>query len=137
MVVVERTGAIPIEPFRPLTRAEPVSRGGTEDSRRSDAGREEVRVDAFRAGPGAVPFADYLHALNLEASIRGRVPREPVRPPSAMPPPEASPTGRRDESLPRLGDVSPVRPEPPAPAPRPIDVYRRPLGSGRLIDVVV
>lgn len=118
-------------PYRPFSPVCPTDRGGTEDSRRCDAARCETRIDAFRAGPGAVPFADYLRARNLLAGL-SRPGVEPVEMGRARPVPV-----RRDETLPRLGDVTPVERSAEAPGPIERDVIQRPLGTGRLIDVVV
>jgi len=146
---VDPTPALIYHPApRPAPRIDAAWRAGTEDSRRGDAGRAEPRVDAFRAGPGAVPFPAYLRALNAVdriGSADGHDGDHGARP-SAEPVIDAA-SGRaagaieppRDPDLPRLGDISPVAPE-PEPDPKTAmvrEVYLRPATTGRLIDVVI
>lgn len=123
-------------PYRPFSPVTPTDRGGTEDTRQCDAARCETRVDAFRAGPGAVPFADYLRALNIMA----RLERPPIGSPRDVGPERGGSMPipvRRDDTLARLGEVLPVERTPAAPGAVERDVVLRPVGSGRLIDVVV
>jgi len=143
---VDPTPALIYHPApRPAPRIDPAWRAGTEDSRRGDAGRAEPCVDAFRAGPGAVPFPAYLRALNAVDRIGSADGHHGARP-SAEPVIDAA-SGRaagaieppRDPDLPRLGDISPVAPE-PEPDPKTAmvrEVYLRPATTGRLIDVVI
>lgn len=122
-------------------------RGGTDDSRRHDAGRDEVCVSAFGAGPGSIPFADYLKASNLRDRAGGH-PAPGARPTDEAEwgsPRETDRSARADTGLPRLGDVSPVEPEPAADTQsaetgkgrEAREVYLRPASTGRMIDVVI
>jgi hypothetical protein len=138
--VVERIGAIFQPPF-PTPRVEPAGHTSVDDTRKMECGREEPCVDPFGAGPGTIPFADYLQALNLRARLEDPGLAGQAAPPGPQVqdrhPPETPEKPPRETSWPRIGDVPPVKP-PPQPQPPIIrDVIRRPLGTGQMIDVVV
>lgn len=136
----------PPEPARVVAAS---SRAGTDDSRRCDAGRDEVSVSAFGAGPGAIPFADYLKASNLRSLAVG-YPASGPRPSETDCGPSrghagcAQGSGDRADGLPRLGDVSPIDEESEADVGpvesrqgrAAVEVYLRPAATGRMIDVV-
>jgi hypothetical protein len=135
--VVERVPHISSPAFYAVAAPPPAGRAGTHDTRAADVARPcpgpPPTVDAFRAGPGAVPFADYLRALAMRARVAAG---DPVVSPSSPTPPHQLPP-RRDDTLARLGDLPP--PAPP-PAPRAVafeETIRRTLGSGRMIDLVI
>lgn len=131
--MVERAGAISFVPYRPCGPVVRAHRGGTDDSRRCDAARDEPCVDPFRAGPGAVPFPDYLRALNAKARLRCVATAPTPQPLLFRQTPKPAHT---DLGWPRLGDISPVEPDPKQPSPLTRDVYLQPQGTGRLLDVL-
>ena len=83
--------------------------------------------DAFRAPPGAIPFADYLEARNLTERAA-----EPAQAPG-----ELSPEPRRDQSLPRLADVAPVRKTPVQTRLEQRYQVEVPSPAGSLLDIVI
>ena len=124
-------------------------RGGTDDSRRHDAGRDEACVTAFGAGPGSIPFADYLKASNLrDRAGADRAPGvEPAEPAEqgAWREWDTDRSAHAEIDVPRLGDVSPIEAEPAgddcstetAAGRQAREVYLRPASTGRMIDVVI
>ena len=111
--------------------------------------RQPDRVDPFTAAPGAVPFGDYLEALNrlhrIEPAVAGRAlesdnegdhGRDPRRATDGLGRALDLGEARRDEHLPRLADVAPVKPQ----VVEKIEMTYRlqaPGPTGRMVDLIV